>query len=89
MLDRGCRAGARNRHHRVEEFAARRRIARAARRVEPTAIGEAEIAVEAEEIRRAYGAVGSCDVLRFVDHVRNGKAGSAAKTFMLSNESPG
>ncbi len=69
MLDRRRRAGARDRHHRVEQLARRRRVGRASRRVEPAAVGELQVAVEAEEIRRADGAVGARDVLRLVDHV--------------------
>ncbi len=73
LIDRRA-AGASDLRHRLEQLASRRRIRRASRRIEPSAVRECQIAIEAEELRRAHGVVGARDVLRFVDDVRESES---------------
>src|SRR6185436_14800901 len=62
----GSVAGARNTQHRLVEIAARVRHGARPGSVQPAAVLQPELRVEPEKIRRALGAVGFCDRLRFV-----------------------
>ena len=87
LLDRRA-AGARDLRHRVVELALRRWVGRAARRVEPAAVGERQVAVEAEEVGRAHGIVGARDVLRFVDDIRKREVRASRRTSSCCRTNP-
>ena len=59
-----------------------------ARIVEPAAVLELQVGVEAEEVRRAYGAVGLGHCLRFVEHVGEGEVQLAAPAAPCGPRSP-
>src|SRR5271165_5824164 len=65
-LDRRPAAGAGDLHHGVEQLARRVRLDGASRVVETATILEPELAVVAEEIRRAYRAIRLGDLLRLI-----------------------
>src|SRR5258706_10909214 len=66
------RLAAGDRPHRLEQVAAHIRQRGGLRCVQPAVVLKLELRVEAEEFRRAHGAVGLCHFLRFVQQV--GKA---------------
>ena len=73
--------------HRLEKVAAGIGQQRRARRIEPPAILQFVLRVEAEEVGRTLGTIHARHLLRFINNVGEGKPCLAANTFMLSKES--
>ena len=60
--------------HRLEKVAAGIGQQRRARRIEPSAILQFVLLIEAEEVGRALGTIGARKLLRLIDNVGKGKA---------------
>ena len=87
ICSRGPLAGLGDHQHRFVEVAPRVRHGLRSRLIEPAAILQFVLGVEAEEIRRAHRVIGARDGLRFVMEVGKGEAVLAWRTSSCSRMS--